>query len=232
MPRVGIFVVLLLLTLSAGEADARRKGKGGEVLPPDSDNPRREQRAEKKAEKAAAAAAAAKTAAPAPSPSAASSGVTGLGMLHYALAIFHAAILLLCIRESNADDKQRAFRRSSAAIAVMFLVEAAAHTLAPLPHFSVGVMVLVSVVFTISPVEDSTRPLSLHMGSVPPLCVLWLCATGIMSYSDLVTALYGSESLRPYHLIVMFLGSVYLCTALERSGFLHTAALKVGVRCS
>ena len=25
----------------------------------------------------------------------------------------------------------------------------------------------------------------------------------------------------------MFLGSVYLCTALERSGFLHTAALRV-----
>ena len=64
------------------------------------------------------------------------------------------------------------------------------------------------------------------MGSVPPFCVLRLGAVGILSSEDLVRALYGSASLRPYHLIVMFLGSVYLCTALERSAS-RTAALRV-----
>ena len=120
-----------------------------------------------------------------------------------------------------------AYGQGAMAITCIFVVEAIAHVLFPAPHLSVGVMIMVSVVFTILPAEDAARPIGLHMGSVPPFCVLWLGAVGILSSEDLVRALYGSASLRPYHLIVMFLGSVYLCTALERSGFLHTAALRV-----
>ena len=59
------------------------------------------------------------------------------------------------------------------------------------------------------------------MGTAPVLCVGWLWAVDILSLADLERSLYGTPSLRPYHLVVMFLGSVYLCTALERSGFLH-----------
>ena len=77
-------------------------------------------------------------------------------------------------------------------------------------------MVMVAVVFTINPVEEATAgvPLTLHMGTVPPLCAAWLGAVGLFGRSD-VRALCGSEALRPYHLVVMFLGSVYLCTALK-----------------
>ena len=146
---------------------------------------------------------------------------------HGFLAVLHAALLLYCMLLGSSADRPAAFRRASASLAAIFALEAAAHGLSPLPHLSVGVMIFVAVVFTINPIEDEARPIGLHMGSVPILCVLWLGATGVMSYADFVRAIYGTDALRPYHLIVMFLGSVYLCTALERSGFLHTAALKV-----
>jgi Na+/H+ antiporter NhaD/arsenite permease-like protein len=148
-------------------------------------------------------------------------------MAHGFLAVIHGALLLYCLLLGSSADRPAAFRRAAAALSAIFVLEACAHSLSPMPHLSVGVMIFVSVVFTIGPIEDEERPLGLHMGTVPPACVLWLGATQIMSHTDLVRALYGSDTLRPYHLIVMFLGSVYLCTALERSGFLHTAALKV-----
>ena len=171
---------------------------------------------------ATAAAAAAKVATPTPS----DPGSAGQ-FAHGFLAVIHGALLLYCMLLGSSADRPAAFRRACASIAAIFLLEAAAHALSPLPHVSVGVMIFVAVVFTINPIEDEARPIGLHMGSVPPLCVLWLGATSVMSYADLARALYGTDTLRPYHLIVMFLGSVYLCTALERSGFLHTAALRV-----
>ena len=75
-------------------------------------------------------------------------------------------------------------------------------------------MILAAVLFTINPVEEAGRPLGLNMGTVPLVCVLWLCVVGVITQTDLVRGLYGTVSLRPYHLIVMFTGSVYLCTTL------------------
>ena len=74
---------------------------------------------------------------------------------------------------------------------------------------------------TINPLPGRDGVPGLHMGTAPVLCVGWLWAVGILSLADLERSLYGTPSLRPYHLVVMFLGSVYLCTALERSGFVH-----------
>jgi len=150
-----------------------------------------------------------------------------VGFMHWLCVIACVGVLLACIRWSGLENKALAFRRCSSGIAIIFMLEACAHALAPMPHASVSIMILLSVLFTISPVEDPSRPIGLHMGTVPALCVLWLGATRVMLYDDFVRAIYGSDTLRPYHLIVMFLGSVYLCTALERSGFLHTAALRV-----
>ena len=149
-------------------------------------------------------------------------------VLHRVLmAISLCMLFSLMLLHGSSSDTRKMFRRAASTIATIFALEGVAHLLAPQPHLSVAVMIFVAVVFTIFPVEDEGRPMGLHMGTVPPLCVLWLGGSGILTYSDLVRSLYGTASLRPYHLVVMFLGSVYLCTALERSGFLHTAALHV-----
>ena len=123
--------------------------------------------------------------------------------------------------------------RSLIALGAVTLIESVVHLVLPVPWVSISMVITVSVLFTINPVsvpKSSPFPLPLHMGTVPFLAVLWLGAVRILSWSDFVRALYGTETLRPYHLVVMFLGSVYLCTALERSGFLHTAAVKVVTR--
>ena len=158
-------------------------------------------------------------AAPAPPPT---------SLAHLLVAVLEFAALLACLALPAADGGP-ACARAAIALAAIFAVEAAMHVVAPAAHVSVGLMVMVAVVFTINPVEEATAgvPLTLHMGTVPPLCAAWLGAVGLFGRGDYVRALYGSEALRPYHLVVMFLGSVYLCTALERSGFLHTAAVKV-----
>ena len=149
-------------------------------------------------------------------------------LAHLLVAVLEFAALLACLALPSADGGP-ACARAAIALAAIFAVEAAMHVVAPAAHVSVGLMVMVAVVFTINPVEEATAgvPLTLHMGTVPPLCAAWLGAVGLFGRGDYVRALYGSEALRPYHLVVMFLGSVYLCTALERSGFLHTAAVKV-----
>ena len=214
VPRKALALALLLAASCCGEVDARRRDKGALV---------EQHGAKLHATKAHAGGVPPVTASDHP----ASDPVSAGQFAHGFLAVVHAALLLYCMLLGSYSDRPAAFRRASAAVFAIFALEGAAHMFAPLPHLSVGVMIFVAVVFTISPIEDETRPISLHMGTVPPLCVLWLGATRIMSHADLVTALYGTESLRPYHLVVMFLGSVYLCTALERSGFLHTAASKV-----
>ena len=133
-------------------------------------------------------------------------------------------------------------------------LESLAHVVAPLPYLSVCFALFLSVVFTIAPIAPiapiahqsplGVRPmqksqiqslverLPLQMGTVPPLCCLWLRLTGVLQNGDLIRGLRGNEELRPYHLVVMFLGSVYLCTALERSGFLHALACRVVSRFS
>ena len=169
---------------------------------------------------AAAAAAAAAPSSPAPD---------GTFAVHATISLACVCALLYCLLVANgsAASSAAAHSQSLGALGLVLIIEAAAHLLVPQPMLSVSVMTLVSVVFTISPVSGPSRLSALHMGSVPPIAVLWLVAVGVLSYEDVVRALYGTDSLRPYHLVVMFLGSVYLCTALERSGFLHTAAVKV-----
>lgn len=124
-------------------------------------------------------------------------------------------------------------RRALLMLTSMMAFEAALHFFVPVPWLTVSLVIVVSVLFTINPVmapTDSGCMPSLNMGTVPFAAVVWLGAVGVLSWADFVRALYGSDTLRPYHLVVMFLGSVYLCTALERSGFLHTAAVKVVTR--
>jgi len=147
--------------------------------------------------------------------------------VHGLMSLVSFALLGYCLYVTKLDAPEAVYKRSLGVVGLILTIEAIAHFLVPVPHMSVAVMVFLSVLFTISPVQDTSRLFSLHMGTVPPLCIVWLCATGLLSMNQVVTALYGSDSLRPYHLVVMFLGSVYLCTALERSGFLHTAAVKV-----
>ena len=150
-------------------------------------------------------------------------------LVHVVISLACAFALLYCVLIANAaaESMAAAHRLTLAALALALVVEAIAHVICPQPQLSVSIATFVSVLFTISPVLGPSRLSALHMGSVPPICVLWLMTIGVLSYEDLVRALYGTDSLRPYHLVVMFLGSVYLCTALERSGFLHTAAVKV-----
>lgn len=141
------------------------------------------------------------------------------------------ALLLyfLCKPKPSGDSDEQHLvhkhQRVVATVAAILSIEAVAHLLAPVAYLSVGLVIFIAVYFTINPLAHPY--LSLQMGTVPPLCCVWLRLTGVMSHEDAVRGLYGSEALRPYHLVVMFLGSVYLCTALERSGFLHTLACKV-----
>ena len=141
-------------------------------------------------------------------------------LVHVVISLACAFALLYCVLIANAaaESMAAAHRLTLAALALALVVEAIAHVLCPQPQLSVSIATFVSVLFTISPVLGPSRLSALHMGSVPPICVLWLMTIGVLSYEDLVRALYGTDSLRPYHLVVMFLGSVYLCTALEGSG--------------
>lgn len=147
--------------------------------------------------------------------------------LHAAFVLLSLLGLVYVLRVENIAAPEQAFRRSGQALGLIGLGACGAHLVAPAPFLSVDLMVCVAVLFTINPVVHPTKPLALHMGTVPAASVLWLRAVGVLSSDDCVRALLGNETLRPYHLVVMFLGSVYLCTALERSGFLHTAALRV-----
>ena len=215
MTRVHMVLCLMLAASGAGEVDARRRNHSGVS---------EKHMAEKHvAEKHVAKPHSAKshgTAQPAASvaaedPAAAGGAASSAGKyLHTLLLLVHVALLFYSLHAAASPDKPAAFRRALGAIVIAFTFEGVVHLLMPQPHLSVGVMIAFSVVFTISPLEDDGRPFGLNMGTVPPLCVLWLGASRILSYNDLVRSLYGSDSLRPYHLVVMFLGSVYLCTAL------------------
>lgn len=156
--------------------------------------------------------------------------------LHYCVGGLEVLLVFACLTSADGTlpgsllgalfSRRSKYTRCLVALGLVFALEWAAHLLAPLAHVSAGVMILASVLFTINPVEEAGRPLALSMGTVPLACILWLCGVGVISQADVVRGLYGSVSLRPYHLLVMFTGSVYLCTALERSGFLHACAHK------
>lgn len=156
-------------------------------------------------------------------------------LLHVALLALEvlslgALVLFPTLARGPADSsssKAAAFKQATMVLVAVLALEGVANLLVPLPYMSVGLTIAIAVLFTINPVDGAAPMPGLHMGTVPPLCVAWLAAVGLMSPADLLRSLYGTPSLRPYHLVVMFLGSVYLCTALERSGFLHTAATKV-----
>ena len=173
------------------------------------------------------------------------------------LLVLLELLLLLWILCSSADKERLPSTLPSTHARVLLWLcfilplESLAHVVAPLPYLSVCFALFLSVVFTIAPIAPiahqsplGVRPmqksqiqslverLPLQMGTVPPLCCLWLRLTGVLQNGDLIRGLRGNEELRPYHLVVMFLGSVYLCTALERSGFLHALACRVVSRFS
>ena len=153
---------------------------------------------------------------------------TSFGVAAHAVFVVAAlGFVLYILRGENLADPDQAFSRSCQALGGVGVGGLLAHLAAPAPHLSVDLVVCVAVLFTINPVVHPTRTLALSMGTVPMGCVLWLRGIGVLTDADCARALYGTETLRPYHLVVMFLGSVYLCTALERSGFLHTAATRV-----
>ena len=143
----------------------------------------------------ASSARAARTRARAP---AAASAPPPTSLAHLLVAVLEFAALLACLALPAADGGP-ACARAAIALAAIFAVEAAMHVVAPAAYVSVGLMVMVAVVFTINPVEEATAgvPLTLHMGTVPPLCAAWLGAVGLFGRGDYVRALYGSEALRP-----------------------------------
>jgi len=114
------------------------------------------------------------------------------------------------------------YYRCLTVLLLIFVVEAIASAAVPMAHVTASVGIFLAVLFTINPVEEAGRLFNLNMGWVPVLCVAWLAAIGLLSREDIYRSLYGTDALRPYHLVVMFTGSVYLCTSLERSGFLHS----------
>ncbi len=179
---------------------------------------KREAREEKKVAGAKASAAAA---------AAVAASFSGAASLHVVVSMLLLTLLGYVLWVRNRALPDDAFRASLTALGFVYAAEAIMHLLLPAPALSVGMMIFASVVFTINPVEHPSHSLALSMGTVPATSVIWLGLTRLLGPSDLARSLYGSETLRPYHLVVMFLGSVYLCTALERSGFLHTAALRV-----
>jgi len=147
-------------------------------------------------------------------------GSTAQVLVHGLVALLECAAVLY-VALSPPPSEVAALKRAGMSTLAVLALEALAHLVVPLAYMSVGVVISISVIFTINPVSGTGALPGLHMGSVPLLCVGWLHLLGLMSRADLVLALYGTPSLRPYHLVVMFLGSVYLCTALERSGFLR-----------
>ena len=122
--------------------------------------------------------------------------------LHFGVAGLEVLFMLLCLVAIDARAVSRKYVRCLGALGLVCAIEWAAHSMAPLPHVSASVMILVAVLFTINPVEEAGRMVGLHMGTVPLVCVLWLCVVGVLSQADLVKALYGTESLRPYHVVV------------------------------
>ena len=98
-----MLLLLLLVALSAGEADARRKGKVGiveAVKQPAAPTiaERREHRAEKKAVEQGGPPRGQPTAT---QPAVSGGGLSLLGFFHYALVLLHAGLLVVCVRASK-----------------------------------------------------------------------------------------------------------------------------------
>jgi hypothetical protein len=138
----------------------------------------------------------------------------------------HALLVVLQFGALVRAGSKGEHKQTGLTLTAVFGIEAVLYMLLDTPSISVVLMLAVSVLFTLQPVGEAGK-FRLNMGTIPMLCVVWLAILSILTQEDLMRSLYGTENLRPYHLIVMFLGSVYLCTALERSGFLHTAAVRV-----
>jgi hypothetical protein len=138
----------------------------------------------------------------------------------------HALLVALQFGALVRAGSKGEYKQAGLTLTAVFGIEAMLYMLLDTPSISVVLMLAVSVLFTLQPIEEAGK-FRLNMGTIPMLCVVWLAMLSILTQEDLMRSLYGTDTLRPYHLIVMFLGSVYLCTALERSGFLHTAAVRV-----
>lgn len=97
--------------------------------------------------------------------------------------------------------------------------------LAPLAVTAVGI----SVMFTLRPVRVAAFDgftLAFNMGTVPWLCILWqLCVTA-MHPSTVMVGILGDEDgeIRPWTVLVTFVGAVYLCMSLEMTGCLVACA--------
>ena len=111
--------------------------------------------------------------------------------LHYCVGGLEVLLVFACLTSADGTlagsllgalfSRRSKYTRCLVALGLVFALEWAAHLLTPLAHVSAGVMILVSVLFTINPVEEAGRPLALSMGTVPLACILWLCAVGVIS---------------------------------------------------
>ena len=114
--------------------------------------------------------------------------------LHYCVGGLEVLLVFACLTSADGTlagsllgalfSHRSKYTRCLVALGLVFALEWAAHLLAPLAHVSAGVMILVSVLFTINPVEEAGRLLALSMGTVPLACILWLCAVGVISQAD------------------------------------------------
>ena len=114
--------------------------------------------------------------------------------LHYCVGGLEVLLVFACLTSADGTlagsllgalfSRRSKYTRCLVALGLVFALEWAAHLLAPLAHVSAGVMILVSVLFTINPVEEAGRPLALSMGTVPLACILWLCAVGVISQAS------------------------------------------------
>ena len=100
-------------------------------------------------------------------PSASSQPAT---LMHAAVALLELFVLCGGFRAINeaGTSKAAAHRRAVTSLSAVLVLEAGAHLFVPWPALSVTMMTVVSVLFTISPVEGPSRLSALHMGSVPP----------------------------------------------------------------
>lgn len=76
--------------------------------------------------------------------------------------------------------------------------------------------------------------LPFHLGTVPWLCILWqLCVTA-MHVDVVFTGIIGEEDgeIRPWTVLVTFVGAVYLCMSLEMTGGLVACAVAIAKRFS
>eukprot|EP00746_Dinoflagellata_sp_MGD_P092723 gnl/MRDRNA2_/MRDRNA2_36678_c0_seq1.p1 gnl/MRDRNA2_/MRDRNA2_36678_c0~~gnl/MRDRNA2_/MRDRNA2_36678_c0_seq1.p1 ORF type:complete len:577 (+),score=72.64 gnl/MRDRNA2_/MRDRNA2_36678_c0_seq1:164-1894(+) len=118
-------------------------------------------------------------------------------------------------------------------LTVVSLVGWYSSQLAPLAVTAVGI----SVMFTLRPVRVAffeTWVLSFNMGTAPWLCILWQICVTAMHGNVVVDGILGDDDggIRPWTVLVTFVGAVYLCMSLEMTGCLVACAHAIANRFS